>query len=233
MYLSTALVLASGAGLATAHPLSLFSRGVATFAAGSSWDILLSKGDGVSNVKQAISENFQVIDIDLFDTDAATIGDLKANKKVICYFSAGSKEGWRSDAGDFKDGDTGKGLDGWPDETWVNVKSENVRNIMKKRIQKAADSGCTAIDPDNVDGFVSQDGFGYDKSAYVDYVKFMAQEAASHNLAIGLKNAVDMIPDVVDVVQFAVNEQCHQYSGECEKYKPFTDANKAVFNIEY
>ena len=60
----------------------------------------------------------------------------------------------------------------------------------------------------------------------------MAEEAKNLNLAIGLKNAIDIIPDVVDVVQFAVNEQCHEYS-ECEAYKPFTDANKAVFNIEY
>lgn len=61
----------------------------------------------------------------------------------------------------------------------------------------------------------------------------MATEAKNAGLAIGLKNAVDIIPDVVDVVQFAVNEQCHEYSGECEMYKPFTDQNKAVFNIEY
>ena len=61
----------------------------------------------------------------------------------------------------------------------------------------------------------------------------MAFEAASANLSIGLKNAVDLIPDVVDVMQFAVNEQCHQYDGECALYKPFTDQNKAVFNIEY
>lgn len=78
----------------------------------------------------------------------------------------------------------------------------------------------------------NQDGFGYDKAAYVDYVNFMAKEAASNNLAIGLKNAIDLIPDVLAVVQFAVNEQCHEY-GECDQYKPFTDANKAVFNIEY
>lgn len=69
-------------------------------------------------------------------------------------------------------------------------------------------------------------------SAYVDYVKFMATEAASLNLAIGLKNGIGMIPDLVSVVQFAVNEACHVYD-ECDAYKPFTAANKAVFNIEY
>lgn len=67
----------------------------------------------------------------------------------------------------------------------------------------------------------------------MDYVKYMAEIAKQNNLAIGLKNAVDLIPDVVNSVDFAVNEQCHEYSGECAKYKPFTDQNKAVFNIEY
>jgi hypothetical protein len=60
----------------------------------------------------------------------------------------------------------------------------------------------------------------------------MAQVAEANGLAIGLKNAVDMIPDVVSSVDFALNEQCHEY-GECASYKPFTDQNKAVFNIEY
>ncbi|KAF2254805.1 glycoside hydrolase family 114 protein, partial [Trematosphaeria pertusa] len=199
-----------------------------------SWDIVLAKGDALSDMHTLAAQDFGVIDLDLFDNDASTIADVKAqNKQVICYFSAGSQEGWRSDAGSFKDGDVGQAMDGWPDEKWVNVKSENVRSIMKSRIQEAAKKGCTAVDPDNVDGFSdNQDGFGYDKAAYVDYVNFMAKEAASNNLAIGLKNAIDLIPDVLAVVQFAVNEQCHEY-GECDQYKPFTDANKAVFNIEY
>lgn len=60
----------------------------------------------------------------------------------------------------------------------------------------------------------------------------MAQVANANGLAIGLKNAVDMISDVVSNVDFALNEQCHEF-GECASYKPFTDQNKAVFNIEY
>lgn len=114
-YLSS-ILLASSAGLALAKPVDISSREVASFAAGSSWDILLNKGDSAGNVKQAVNQNFQVIDIDLFDTDSATIAGLKTNKEVVCYFSAGSKEGWRSDAADFKDGDVGQALDGWPDE---------------------------------------------------------------------------------------------------------------------
>jgi hypothetical protein len=78
----------------------------------------------------------------------------------------------------------------------------------------------------------NDDGFGKSAAVHAEYVKFLAGEAASRDLAMGLKNALDLIPDVVDVVQFAVNEQCHEF-GECDAYKPFTEAGKAVFNIEY
>lgn len=253
MHLSTALAIASTASLASAHPFRFARRAVPSFPAGASWDILLAKGDtNLKDVSGTASEGFSTIDIDLFDNDASTIADLKAsNKQVICYFSAGSREDWRNDSSSFQSSDYGQDLQGWAGEKWVNIKSENVKNIMKQRIQWAAEKGCSAVDPDNVDGFVSlpdtlpprrlfltrhqqdnQDGFGYAQQDYADYVKFMAQEAASHNMAIGLKNAIDLIPSVIDVVQFAVNEQCHEF-GECGKYKPFTDANKAVFNIEY
>lgn len=51
-------------------------------------------------------------------------------------------------------------------------------------------------------------------------------------MAIGLKNAGDIIPNVLDFVQFSVNEQCAEYS-ECAKFAPFIQAGKPVFHIEY
>jgi hypothetical protein len=79
-----------------------------------------------------------------------------------------------------------------------------------------------------------QDGFGYPRSAYVDYIKWMAGIAHANNLAIGLKNGIEMIGDLVAVVDFAVNEECHNPQwDECGAYKPFTSAGKAVFHIEY
>ncbi|KAF2643287.1 hypothetical protein P280DRAFT_467339 [Massarina eburnea CBS 473.64] len=235
MFISPALVLAGTVSLTAAHPFreTLSRRAITAFPAGTSFDILLNKGS--TNVK-TISSNtaFSVIDIDLFDNDAATIADLRsADKKVICYFSAGTREDWREDKGSFQSSDYGNAMEDWEGENWVNVKSENVKAIMKKRITMAKEKGCDAVDPDNVDGFSgNQDGWGYQQADYADYVKYLATESASAGLAIGLKNALDLIPDVLDVVQFAVNEQCHEYS-ECIQYKPFTTANKAVFNIEY
>jgi endo-alpha-1,4-polygalactosaminidase (GH114 family) len=63
-------------------------------------------------------------------------------------------------------------------------------------------------------------------------MKFMAKVAHGKGMAIGLKNAIDMIPDVLGDIQFTVNEECHE-QGECEEYQQVTKAGKAVFNIEY
>lgn len=52
------------------------------------------------------------------------------------------------------------------------------------------------------------------------------------NLTLGLKNAGSIIGSVLPLVDFSVNEQCAQYN-ECDKFKPFIDAGKPVFHIEY
>lgn len=66
----------------------------------------------------------------------------------------------------------------------------------------------------------------------IDYMKFLATEAAKYNMAIGLKNAGEIIDSLLSVVQFSVNEQCSEYD-ECSDFEGFIDAGKPVFHIEY
>jgi hypothetical protein len=121
---------------------------------GASWQIMLSQVPMVKGGK--VSPDVDIYDVDLFDTPASTIADLKkAGKKVICYFSAGTYEEWRKDAADFPKSDLGKPMGDWPGETWVQIGSPAIRDIMKTRIKTASEKGCDAIDPDNVDGYVS------------------------------------------------------------------------------
>ncbi|KAF2814952.1 uncharacterized protein BDZ99DRAFT_377611, partial [Mytilinidion resinicola] len=182
---------------------------------------------------KSLTPDVGIFDVDLFDTSNTTIAALKKqSKKVICYFSAGSYEPNRSDSKDFKSSDLGKVMDGWPDEKWLDIRTANVKSIMLKRIQLAADKGCDGIDPDNVDGFDNDNGFSLKASDATTFVKYLAGIAKSKNLAIGLKNALEIIPDVVDSIQFAVNEQCHQYD-ECDVYFDLTNQGKPVFNVEY
>ncbi|KJZ79796.1 hypothetical protein HIM_00510 [Hirsutella minnesotensis 3608] len=199
-------------------------------AAGDPWQIVIKRP---IKADDALPPDVKILDVDLFDNTVATISSLQASgAKVVCYFSAGSREDWRSDNSRFTDADTGKGLDGWPGEKWINVSSPNVRGIMKDRIKLAARKGCDAIDPDNVDGYQNDNGLDLTPQMAVDFVHFMSQEAAAYNMSTGLKNAGGIIEDVLDSVAFSVNEQCVQY-GECEKFAPFVKAGKPVFHIEY
>lgn len=170
----------------------------------------------------------------MFDNDVTTVADLHdQGRKVICYFSAGSYEDWRPDAASFNNKtDLGKPLDGWAGEWWVNPNSTNVRNIMLSRLDLAATKGCDGVDPDNVDGYANGNGLGLTQADAVDYVHFLADAAHARNLSVGLKNAGEIIPQVLEKMQWAVNEQCTQY-GECDTWRPFVEAGKPVFHIEY
>lgn len=120
------------------------------------WQIILLTNMLLDKDATSVTPDVDVYDIDLFDTPSDTISTLhRLGKKVICYFSGGSYEPGRPDSGDFREEDMGKGLDGWPGERWLKLGSDNVRKIMKGRVELAKQKGCDAVDPDNVDGYVS------------------------------------------------------------------------------
>ena len=159
-----------------------------------------------------------VYDIDLFDTPAAVIDALHAEQRlVVCYFSAGSSEDWRPDFGSFAESDFGAPLDDWPGERWLDTRSPNVREIMRGRLELARDKGCDGVEPDNVDAYQHDSGFDLDASGQLDFNRFLAGEAHARGLAVGLKNNLDQIAELVVDFDFAVNEQCFEYD-ECGAY---------------
>lgn len=177
--------------------------------------------------------NVNVYDIDLFDTDAATIAQLKrAGRKVVCYFSAGGSENWRADFSQFKSAEKGRAMRGWAGENWLDVRSANVRRIMKDRLDHAAVKGCDGVEPDNVDGYTNDTGFALSAQDQLDFNRFLAEEAHARSLAIGLKNDTDQLATLEPFFDFAVNEACHE-ENECGGYAVFTAKHKPVFNAEY
>ena len=114
--------------------------------AGQSWNIELS---AIPPVSAADNESYSVWDFDMAAANSSTIDAFHAKgRKVICYFSAGSVENYRSDAADFPAVAVGKVMDGWPDEKWVDVRNQGVRDVMSKRIAEAKSKGCDGVDPD-------------------------------------------------------------------------------------
>jgi hypothetical protein len=195
-----------------------------------SWQIQLL----VDNTYPLISTySVDLYDVDLFDTDISTITTLKnSGKKVICYFSAGSYENWRDDANDFSSEVLGSNLDGWPGEKWLDISNENLAPIMRARLDLAVTKGCDGVDPDNMDGYTQNSGFTITADQQLAYNKFIANEARTRGLSVGLKNDLAQVQSLVDYYDFAVNEQCNTYD-ECSLLTPFIDAGKPVFNIEY
>lgn len=179
------------------------------------------------------SVDVEVYDIDLLDASQAVIDELHSDGRiVICYFSAGSHEDWRSDAGDFPPAAIGDQLDEWPGERWVDHRDPGIRDVMAARLDLAVDKRCDAVEPDNVDGYTNQTGFDLSAADQLEYNRWLAEQAHARNLSIGLKNDVDQIPDLVEHFDWALNEECMSYD-ECDTTVPFIEAGKAVFHVEY
>ncbi|KAL4926990.1 endo alpha-1,4 polygalactosaminidase [Aspergillus undulatus] len=194
---------------------------------GTSWQIVLRYALNDTSV------DVDVYDIDLFDNDKDMIEQLQSDgRKVICYFSAGTYEDWRDDADDFPQSDIGDNLDEWDGESWVNIRSKAIRDIMTARLDLAEEKGCDGVDPDNVDGYDNENGLGLTEDDTVNYMNWLAREAHSRGLSIGLKNAGAVISRVIGNMQWSVNEQCAQYN-ECDTYAAFVRRGKPVFHIEY
>lgn len=103
---------------------------------------------------------------------------------------------------------------------------------MTARLDLAVTKGCDGVDPDNVDAYNNENGLGLTSADAVDYLRFLADAAHARGLAIGLKNAGDIVGSVLSFTEFQVNEQCIEYE-ECDLFAPFISAGKPVFHIEY
>jgi hypothetical protein len=179
------------------------------------------------------SYDVEIYDVDLFDTSLVNIQAIQlAGKKVICYFSAGSYEEFREDHDQFPSDALGNTLDGWEDERWLDIRSTHVQSIMLARLDLAKQKGCDGVEPDNMDGYLNSTGFSLTSNDQLAYNRFIANAAHSRALSVGLKNDVDQVSELVDYFDFAVNEQCFEYS-ECDTLAPFVDNGKPVLNAEY
>jgi hypothetical protein len=175
----------------------------------------------------------EIYDIDLFNTPQSTINMLQTQgKRVICYFSAGSYEAYRSDVGQFHEGDLGHALDGFPDERWLDIRSENVIRIMRSRLDLARQKNCDGVEIDNVDGYSNDSGFNLTANDQLVFNRRMANEAHVRGLSVALKNDLEQVVQLVDYYDFSVNEQCHEFD-ECGLLAPFITSGKPVLNVEY
>ena len=199
-----------------------------------------------------------VIDFDLYLDQHGPGIDSKPNREAvralhaldgyaICYVDAGGIENYRPDYRRFlrwhRDHDhslLGKPFSKrFPEERWANVGGARQRafllRMMGRRTKLCAGAGFDAVEYDVVEAWASGKRVTGWKVSYRDqlaYNRGLARLAHDHGLAAGLKNDLAQVRDLLDDFEFAVNEECFTYD-ECERLRPFIDAGKPVFHVEY
>jgi endo-alpha-1,4-polygalactosaminidase (GH114 family) len=172
-------------------------------------------------------KNYHIVD--LFDVSSADLSALRASgSKPIAYFSS-QYEKWRPDSAQFPKAAIGKKLGSWKGENWVDTKSPKVREIMRKRLDKAKSRGFAGVDIDNVDFYLANTGFAHARKDALDYIRFLKREAHARGLIFGLKNALELVPALKGEVDFFMNEEAHQH-GDTGYY---AGVRKPVFCVEY
>lgn len=172
--------------------------------------------------------------VDLHDTPAKAIEELHtAGRKVVCYISAGAWEEWRPDADVFPVGALGKDLQGSQTERWLDIRQlDTLRPILSARIAECAGRGFDGVSFDNVDGYGNNSGFDLSKSEQLAFNQMLGELAHEHGLAAGVMNAPELAPALEPRFDFAVSTGCYQFD-ECDRFKPYAEAGKPVFVIEF
>lgn len=180
------------------------------------------------------SVNAQVYDIDLFENPASVVKNLHdQGRKVIGYISVGSWEDWRPDKDQFPPELLGKDYAGWPGEKWLDIRRlDLLAPIMCARLDLCMARGFDAVEPDNIEMHDTDTGFLITYADQLAYARWLADQAHLRGLAIGLKNAPDMVADSLSFFDFAITEDCY-IQGWCNRVLPFITAGKPVFAAEY
>ncbi|KAH8654652.1 4 polygalactosaminidase [Tricladium varicosporioides] len=199
--------------------------------AGTSWDWQLQ-----TPINPAVA--VEVVDIDMFDNTAAVVADLhQRGKKVVCYIDVGSWESKRADSSQFPAAVLGAVYNGFPDERWLDIRQiDLLAPILTVRFDQAREKGCDGVEPDNMDGYDTtaheSSGFPLTYDDQIRFNRWVADQVHARGMAVGLKNDINQVNDLVADFDFHVSEQAFQY-GEASLLMPFIQSDKPVFETEY
>lgn len=132
-----------------------------------------------------------IYNIDLYSNTATTISDLKASgKKIICSFAAGVYESSRSDALLFPDVTVGNDVPGVPGAKYLDISSYTTfQSVITGRLDLAVSKGCDGVEVTYMGTYTaSGTGFLITAEHQLTYNQWIANQAHSRNLAIGIRD---------------------------------------------
>lgn len=174
----------------------------------------------------------QLFVIDLFDTDADELDALHASGKLaVAYLSAGTVESYRPDAGDFPRAAVGNTHPSYPQEAWLDVRDEGVREVMAARLELAQRKGFDGVVPTNLSGYRSDTGFALSAGDVLAYSKWLTQQAHARGLYAGMTDDFEQAGQLADAFDWAIHFGCVERD-DCDELQPFVARGKPVFDVE-
>jgi len=178
----------------------------------------------------ATKQPVAVWDIDM-DAKPRRIAELASRgARLVCHFSAGTVESWRSDAEDFPSEVVGLTWGEWPDERFIDYRRlDLVGPVIEARLDRCAAAGFDAVEPDVIDSFTEATGFELVEADARRYLEWLIEQAHARELSIALKNT----PELVDLpVDFAIVEDCF-VDEWCDQLEPVAARGGAILAAEY
>ena len=179
-----------------------------------------------------------IYDVDGFDNSASQVSTMHGRGiHVICYVDVGTWEPGRADSASFPASVKGNSVQGFRSEKWLDVRQSSgalaiLKPIMTARFQMCKTKGFDAVEPDNMDGYTNNPGFPTTAADQLVYNEWVAGAVHALGLSVAQKNDTDQVNSLVPFFDFIIVEQCAEFS-ECNAYKPYVNAGKAVFAAEY
>ena len=154
-----------------------------------------------------------LVDIDGVTTEQMT--NYKNQGRIVqCYFSVGTAEPWRPDFNKSTWDPLAVGtLPQFSNEFWLDLTQlPLIEALMGPRFTRAKKMGCDAIEADNTDCYdnsecnnpIVKKHPGTDvKALDIEFCRWLVHTAHQLGLSISLKNSIEIIPDLVDIYDFA------------------------------
>jgi hypothetical protein len=170
----------------------------------------------------------------LDDASSGRLQELRSRGvRTVCVINAGAWENWRPDSGAFDQRLIGASFAGWPGERWLDIRAlDSLRPLLIRRLELCAGKGFDGVLLRNLDGYAHRTGFPLTARDQLAYNRWLATEARNRGLAVGLMNALELVPELVDEVDFVVSEGCFE-ADACRALLPVRRADKAAYVIEY
>lgn len=206
------------------------------------WDWQIGASD---ESKIVAAPGLQLLDVDVFNTSAAKVAELKAKGiYMVCYINAGSWQPGYPDSGDYPAYLKIKQDPDWPEEYFLDVTDvfkpdSALAKILKNRLAICKQKGFDAVEPDNLQNDENAGGL-ITRQQQIDFNGWFADAAHAAGLKVLQKNGPDKIDlkttydgkSMLSKFDGILNEECQQYN-ECSPLAKYVAAGKLALNVEY